>query len=115
MVALSRNVSKKEAMKMLLTGDWVNAQEAKRISLINDHFPEDRLKEAVNDIASKISAKSQIAVKIGKQAFYNQYEMSLSDAYVFTSKVMTENSLKNDAREGISAFLNKRHPNWSDN
>jgi len=115
MVALSRNVSKKEAMKMLLTGDWVSAQEAKRISLINDHFPEDQLKEAVIKIASKISAKSQIAVKIGKQAFYDQYEMSLSDAYVFTSTVMTENSLKNDAKEGISAFLDKRNPNWSDN
>ena len=115
MVALSRNVSKKEAMKMLLTGDWINAQEAKRISLINDHFPEDQLKEAVIEIASKISAKSQIAVKIGKQAFYDQYEMSLSDAYVFTSTVMTENSLKNDAKEGISAFLDKRHPKWLDN
>ena len=115
MVALSRNVSKKEAMKMLLTGDWVSAQEAKRISLINDHFPEDQLKEAVIKIASKISAKSQIAVKIGKQASYDQYEMSLSDAYVFTSRVMTENSLKNDAKEGISAFLDKRNPNWSDN
>ena len=115
MVALSRNVSKKEAMKMLLTGDWINAQEAKRISLINDHFPEEKLKEAVIDMASKISAKSQIAVKIGKQAFYDQYEMRLSDAYVFTSRVMTENSLKNDAKEGISAFLDKRHPKWFDN
>ena len=100
---------------MLLTGDWINAQEAKRISLINDHFPEEKLKEAVIDMASKISAKSQIAVKIGKQAFYDQYEMRLSDAYVFTSRVMTENSLKNDAKEGISAFLDKRNPNWSDN
>ena len=66
-------------------------------------------------MASKISAKSQIAVKIGKQAFYDQYEMSLTDAYVFTSRVMTENSLKNDAKEGISAFLDKRHPKWLDN
>ncbi len=115
MVALSRNVSKKVAMKMLLTGDMIDAQEAKRISLINDYFPEEQLKEAVIDLASKISKKSPIAVKIGKQAFYDQYEMNLSDAYIFTSKVMTENSLENDAKEGISAFLDKRHPKWLDN
>ena len=66
-------------------------------------------------LAIKISAKSLVAVKVGKEAFYNQYEMSLSDAYTYTSKVMTKNSLTDDAKEGISSFLEKREPSWKDN
>ncbi len=115
MVALSRNVSKKEAMKMLLTGDMIDAAEAKRISLINDYVSEDKLEESVNNLALKISKKSLMTIKTGKEAFYKQYEMTLSDAYEYTSMVMTQNTLRDDAKEGISSFIEKRDPNWQDN
>ena len=115
MVALSRNVSKKEAMKMLLTGDMIDAVEAKRISLINDYVSEDKLEESVNNLALKISKKSSMTVKIGKEAFYKQAEMSLSDAYAYTSVVMAQNTLNDDAKEGISSFIEKRDPSWQDN
>jgi len=114
MVALSRNVSKKEAMKMLLTGEMIDAVEAKRISLINSHVPSEKLQDEVLSIANKISSKPLATLKIGKEAFYKQYEMSLSDAYDFTSKVMTENSLADDAKEGIASFLEKREAVWKD-
>ena len=114
MVALSRNVSKKDSMKMLLTGDMVDAVEAKRISLINDHVPDDKLNESVMSLAKKITTKPLSTVKIGKDAFYRQYEMSLSEAYEYTSKVMTINSLSDDAKEGITSFLEKREPVWKD-
>jgi enoyl-CoA hydratase/carnithine racemase len=115
MVALSRNVSKKDAMKMLLTGDMIDANEAKRISLINDHTPQDQLTEYVEELAEEISQKSAITLKTGKEAFYKQYEMSLYDAYEYTSSIMTENTLRDDAKEGINAFFEKRDPNWRDN
>ena len=115
MVALSRNVSKKEAMKMLLTGDMIDAVEAKRISLINDYVSEDKLEDSVNSLAQKISKKSPMTIKTGKEAFYKQYEMSLSDAYEYTSMVMAQNTLRDDAKEGISSFIEKRDPNWQDN
>ena len=115
MVALSRNVSKKEAMKMLLTGDMINAQEAKRISLINNYVPENDLKKSVMDLAENISKKSSKILKIGKEAFYNQLNMNLSDAYEYTSKIMADNVLEDDAIEGINAFLEKRDANWRDN
>ena len=114
MVALSRNVSKKEAMKMLLTGEMIDAVEAKRVSLINNHVSSEKLKDEVLSIAHKISSKPLATLKIGKEAFYKQYEMSLSDAYDFTSKVMTENSLADDAKEGIASFLEKREAVWKD-
>ena len=115
MVALSRNVSKKEAMKMLLTGDMIDAVEAKRISLINDYVSENKLEDSVNSLAQKISKKSLMTIKTGKEAFYKQYEMSLSDAYEYTSMVMVQNTLRDDAKEGISSFIEKRDPNWQDN
>ena len=115
MVALSRNVSKKDSMKMLLTGDMVDATEAKRISLINDHVSAEKLNDSVMHLAEKIATKPLSTVQIGKEAFYRQYEMSLSEAYEFTSKVMTENSLADDAKEGINSFLEKRDPIWKDN
>ena len=115
MVALSRNVSKKNAMKMLLTGDMINSNEAKSISLINDSVPEEELTETVMKLAEKIAKKSSMTLKIGKEAFYKQFEMNLSDAYEYTSRVMAENTLKDDAKEGIDSFLDKRDPNWSDN
>jgi enoyl-CoA hydratase/carnithine racemase len=114
MVALSRNVSKKDAMKMLLTGDMVDAKEAKNISLINEHVSEDELSQTVMKLAQKIANKSSMTIKTGKKAFYKQIEMNLSDAYEYTSRVMAKNMLKKDAKEGINSFLEKRDPNWSD-
>jgi enoyl-CoA hydratase/carnithine racemase len=115
MVALSRNVSKKEAMRMLLTGDMISADEAKNISLINDYVSEDELTDTVMELAQKIAQKSSMTLKTGKNAFYKQFEMNLYDAYEYTSRVMAENVLKDDAKEGIESFINKRDPNWSDN
>ena len=112
MVALSRNVNKKDAMKMLLTGEMIDAVEAKRISLINDYFDEDELSKEVMELANKISSKPMMTVHNGKHAFYKQYEMNLSDAYKYTSKVMASNALGEDAKEGIGSFLEKRIPNW---
>ncbi len=114
MVALSRNVSKKDAMKMLLTGDMIDAAEAKRISLINDHVSSDKLNDSVMSLAKKITTKSLSTLKTGKDTFYRQYEMSLIEAYDFTSKVMTDNSLSDDAKEGIASFLEKRDPVWNE-
>ena len=112
MVALSRNVKKKDAMKMLLTGDMIDSAEAKRISLINDHVPSENLSTEVMELANKIASKSMQTVKIGKSAFYKQAELSLSDAYKYTSEIMAENTMNKDAKEGISSFLEKRKPNW---
>ena len=112
MVALSRNVKKKDAMKMLLTGEMIDAKEAKRISLINDYVPNDELENSVRDLTIKIANKASMTIKNGKAAFYKQSEMSLKKAYKFTSKVMTENMMSMDAKEGISAFIEKRKPQW---
>ena len=112
MVAVSRNVSRKKTMKMLLTGEAINAVYAKEIGLINDHFENSKLEEEVLKLAEKIISKSSKIVKIGKKAFYRQLEMPLDEAYSYASKVMTENMMTLDAKEGISAFLEKRHPNW---
>ena len=112
MVPLSRNVSKKAAMEMLLTGDLIDAHKARQIGLINEVFSSDQLMQKVLDITQKISSKSMKTLKIGKKAFYKQREMSLQDAYDFTSNVMVENMLNSDSEEGISAFLNKRKPIW---
>ena len=112
MVAISRNVSPKDAMKMLLTGDMIDASEAKRISLINDCVEEDELTDHVFNLAKKISKKSSNVIQSGKKAFYSQLNKNLSDAYKYTSKIMAEDVLKEDAIEGINAFLVKREPNW---
>ena len=112
MVALSRNVSQKNSMKMLLTGDTISANEAKRISLINDCVPEEQLTKLVMDLAEKISKKSQKVLKIGKEAFYKQSQLNIEDAYEYTSMVMTKNMMIDDASEGINAFLEKRNPKW---
>ena len=112
MVAVSRNVSKKKTMKMLLTGESITAKYAKEIGLINDHFQNSSLEEEVLKLAETIAAKSNKVVKIGKKAFYKQLEMPLSEAYKYTSEVMSENMMALDAKEGISAFLEKRTPRW---
>ena len=112
MVAVSRKVNRKRMMKMLLTGDSINAEYAKEIGLINDHFPDSELEDEVLKLAKKICSKSNLTIKIGKKAFYKQLEMPLNKAYNYTSKIMTENAMYLDAHEGISAFLEKRKPNW---
>ena len=112
MVPLSRNVAKKHAMEMLLTGDLINAEKAMNIGLINDIFEPEKLNNKVIEIASKIASKSKTTIKIGKKAFYEQKEMSLEDAYTYTSKIMADNMLHQDSEEGINAFLEKRIPNW---
>ena len=112
MVAVSRNVVRKKTMKMLLTGEPITAQYAKEIGLINDHFDKSKLEEEVMKLAEKIASKSNKVVKIGKKAFYKQLEMPLEKAYKYTSKIMSENMMMHDAKEGISAFLEKRNPNW---
>ena len=112
MVAVSRKVSRKKTMKMLLTGDSINAKYAKEIGLINDHYPLSELEDKVLILAKKISSKSNLIINIGKKAFYKQLEMPLHKAYQYTSEVMTKNAMELDAEEGISAFLEKRKPNW---
>jgi len=112
MVAVSRNVSRKKTMKMLITGEPITAQHAKEIGLINDHFQNSSLEEEVSKLAEMIASKSNKVVKIGKEAFYKQLEMPLSEAYKYTSEVMSENMMSLDAKEGIAAFLEKRIPNW---
>ena len=112
MVAVSRNVSRKKTMKMLITGEPITAQHAKEIGLINDHFQNSSLEEEVSKLAETIASKSNKVVKIGKEAFYKQLEMPLNEAYKYTSEVMSENMMVLDAKEGIAAFLEKRIPNW---
>jgi enoyl-CoA hydratase/carnithine racemase len=114
MVALSRNVSRKHAMQMLLTGDLISAEEAARIGLVNEVVPAGEERAAALKLAAKIAGKSTLTVKIGKEAFYRQAEMSLADAYDHASQVMVENMLARDAEEGISAFIEKRDAKWQD-
>ena len=112
MVAVSRKVNRKKTMKMLLTGDSIDAKYAKDIGLINDHYPIAKLDAEVIKLAKKIASKSNLTIKIGKKAFYKQLEMPIRKAYKYTSKIMTKNMMAYDAKEGISAFLEKRNPNW---
>ena len=113
MVALSRNLSRKHAMEMLLFGEMQPAQRAEQIGLINKAVPEDELDAEVKRFAEKISSKSRYAIAVGKEAFYEQVESKLSDAYDYASDVMVRNMLADDAEEGIGAFLGKREPKWS--
>ena len=112
MVAVSRKINRKPMMEMLLTGEPIKANFAKELGLINDYYPKKKLNTEVLKIAKKIASKSNLTIKIGKQAFYKQLEMPLSKAYAYTSKMMAINMMAMDAREGISAFLEKRKPNW---
>tara|TARA_B110000003_G_scaffold235374_1_gene239508 strand:- start:83 stop:856 length:774 start_codon:yes stop_codon:yes gene_type:complete len=112
MVAVSRKISRKRMMKMLLTGEPINAKYAKEIGLINDCFSKSNLNKEVLKVAKTIASKSNLTIKIGKQAFYKQLEMPLRKAYAYTSRMMTLNMMSIDAHEGISAFLSKRKPKW---
>jgi enoyl-CoA hydratase/carnithine racemase len=112
MVALSRNVARKHAMEMLLTGEMVDAETAKAIGLINRVVPPEILEAETLALAEQIAAKPHRTIRTGKEAFYRQLEMPLDAAYDYTARVMTENMLAAEAREGISAFLEKRDPKW---
>jgi len=114
MVALSRNVSNKQAMEMLMVGEGVSAKKAARIGLINKAVNDKKLREVTMQMAAKIANKSTMTVSVGKQAFYAQREMPLADAYLYASDVMVQNLLKPDAIEGIDAFVEKRKPQWTD-
>ncbi len=112
MVALSRNVGRKQAMEMLLTGEMLSAEAAIQAGLINRAVAEDELDGAVAELAGKIAAKSPLSLAIGKEAFYRQRELPLAEAYEYASEAMTTNMLARDAEEGIDAFLEKRKPVW---
>jgi enoyl-CoA hydratase/carnithine racemase len=114
MVALSRNVGRKAAMEMLLTGDMIDAARAKDIGLINRVVPPDDLDGAVAALAAQIAGKSALTLAIGKEAFHRQADMELDAAYAFAAEAMTRNMMARDAGEGIDAFLAKRPPTWTD-
>jgi len=113
MVALSRNLSRKHAMEMLLIGEMQAASRAEEIGLINKAVPEDELDAEVKHFAERIAKKSTYAIAVGKEAFYVQVENKLSDAYDYASDVMVRNMLAEEAEEGIDAFFGKRVPKWS--
>ena len=112
MVALSRNVGRKHAMEMLITGDTISADDAYRIGLVNRVVEPGTARQHALRLAQKISAKSPAVIKLGKEAFYRQLEMGIADAYAYATEVMVQNMMARDAAEGISAFLEKRPPNW---
>lgn len=112
MVALSRNVPRKKAMQMLLTGEMISASQAVEWGLLNQAVPMSELEPATIKMAELIASKPASTVKIGKEAFYKQAEMGLADAYDYAASVMTQNMLEQDAEEGIGAFIEKRTPNW---
>jgi enoyl-CoA hydratase/carnithine racemase len=114
MVALSRNVADKHAMEMLLLGEMTDAQTAHRFGLVNRVVEAGAAVETALAMAAQIAAKSNLTVKIGKRAFYEQKEMTRANAYRHTSRVMVENLLAADAREGVAAFIEKRAPQWTD-
>ena len=114
MVALTRAVKNKHAMEMLLTGDFIDPEKAKEIGLINNFFENNKLEKETMKVAIKIANKSSVAVSTGKSAFYIQSDKELTEAYQYTSRVMVENLLKDDAKEGIEAFIEKRKPNFRD-
>ena len=114
MVALSRNVSRKHAMEMLLTGEMLGAADAARIGLINRAVAPGEERQAALALAKTIASKSSYVLRIGKEAFYRQAELGLAEAYACAAEVMTENMMARDAEEGICAFIEKRAPNWED-
>jgi enoyl-CoA hydratase/carnithine racemase len=114
MVALSRNVPRKQAMEMLLTGEPIPAERAREIGLVNRVVPAGTELAAAVELAQQVALKSAYTIKLGKEAFYRQAEMSLADAYRYAAEVMTENMMARDADEGIKAFIEKRTPTWRD-
>src|SRR5262249_14023903 len=114
MVALTRNVARKHAMEMLLTGDMISAEDAMRIGLVNRVAAPGTERAQALALAHKVAGKSSHVVKLGKAAFYRQIEMGLADAYTYAAEVMVGNMLARDAEEGIGAFVGKRAPTWED-
>lgn len=112
MVALSRNLSGKHAMEMLLTGDVMDADFAARSGLVNAVLPQNQLAEHVSEIAARIATKSRAAIAYGKRTFHEQRFLPLEEAYAFTAGVMTRNMMDDAACEGLDAFISKRHPSW---
>lgn len=114
MVALSRNVSRKHAMEMLLTGEMVTSARALEMGLVNRLAEDDELVSVTTALASTIASKSSVTLRIGKEAFYRQIQLPLDEAYEYAAAVMVENMMKRDAEEGIGAFIEKRKPVWRD-
>jgi enoyl-CoA hydratase/carnithine racemase len=112
-VPLGRNMLRKQAMEMLLTGDSIDAPTAKDYGLVNQVVPADRLDQAVAGLAGRIVAKSAVAVSVGKRMFYRQLEMGLAAAYDYAAETMACNMMAADAGEGIDAFIEKRPPEWT--
>lgn len=112
MVALSRNIPRKQAFEMLTTGQFIDASRAETLGLVNRVVPQDQLASATEELAQTVAAKLGVAVKIGKQAFYEQLQMPLSEAYDYTGDVMVQNMLWRETEAGIDAFLNKETPKW---
>ena len=112
MVALSRNIGRKQAFEMLTTGAFIEAERAETLGLINRVVAQETLANETMALADTVASKLGTAVKIGKEAFYNQIEMNVADAYAYTGDVMVENMLDRDTSEGIAAFLEKRDPTW---
>ena len=112
MVALSRNIAAKHAFEMLTTGTFITAQKAQSLGLINHAVPADHLAQTTTDLAQLVASKLGAAVKIGKEAFYAQSEMSIEAAYDYAGQVMVENMLYRDTAEGMEAFIEKRPPDW---
>ena len=112
MVALSRNITRKKAFEMLTTGDFISAEQAKTLGLINRVVEIENYDLETEKLAEQIASKLGVAVKIGKEAFYKQLEMPISEAYEYTGRVMAENMMFRQTEKGIDAFLNKREPTW---
>lgn len=112
MVALSRNIPRKHVFEMLTTGDFMEAGRAQALGLINRVVPPDALADETRALADQVAGKLGAAVRIGKEAFYQQLQMPVADAYAYTGEVMVTNMMRDDTREGIDAFLEKRPPTW---
>jgi enoyl-CoA hydratase/carnithine racemase len=112
MVALSRNIPRKQAFEMLTTGQFISVERAAELGLVNKVVPADQLSAETTALAELVASKLGAAVKIGKEAFYRQLEMGLAEAYAFTGEMMVENMMYRDTEEGIQAFLEKRSPDW---
>ncbi len=115
MVALSRNIPRKQAFEMLTTGQFISAERAEALGLVNRVVPQYDLATETRNLAQLVASKLGAAVKIGKSAFYEQIEMGLEAAYAYTGEVMAQNMMLRDTAEGISAFIEKRQPDWAQN
>jgi enoyl-CoA hydratase/carnithine racemase len=112
-VAVARNISRKHALEMLLTGRFIDAATAERWGLVNHVVPADKLDAAVKELVDELAALSPLALKIGKEGFYKQVELPQAQAYELMSEAISCNAIAGDGQEGISAFIEKRKPNWT--